>query len=92
MKKMEDKQLAVVINKEPSFNEIWYGGFIEYNDDKHQFWLIHPQGIDPNGNSYEIDVRWFFQRVPREVRAMVPYIIDAFKQKAHDDTRTEKSN
>jgi hypothetical protein len=26
-------------------------------------------------------VRWFFQRVPREVRAMVPQIIEAFKQK-----------
>lgn len=82
---MEDeKQLKVSINREPSFTEIWHEGFIEYNGEEHKFWLIHPQGVDPNGNEYEVDVRWFFQRVPREVRAMVPYIIDAFKQKAHD--------
>ena len=70
----------IVINKDFSFTEIWYEGYIEYNDDKHQFWLIHPQGVDPHGNNYEVDVRWFFQRVPREVRGMVPQIIDAFKQ------------
>ena len=87
----DDKQLAVVINKEPSFNELWFEGFVELNDEKHQFWLIHPKGVDPNGNEYEVDVRWFFQRVPREIRAMVPYIIDAFKQKAHDAT-TESNN
>jgi len=82
MKKMEDeKQLKVSINKEASFTEIWYEGFIELNGEEHKFWLIHPKGLDPYGNEYEIDVRWFFQRVPREVRAMVPYIIDAFKQK-----------
>jgi len=82
MKKMEDeKQLKVSINKEASFTEIWYEGFIELNEEEHKFWLIHPKGLDPHGNEYEVDVRWFFQRVPREVRAMVPYIIDAFKQK-----------
>jgi hypothetical protein len=86
MKKMEDKQLKVSINKEMSFVECWYEGFIEYNGEEHKFWLIHPKGTDVNGNSYEIDVRWFFQRVPREVRAMVPYIIDAFKQKVYDST------
>jgi len=81
---MEDKQIAVVINKEPSFTEIWYEGYVEHNSEKHQFWLIHPKGVDPHGNEYEVDVRWFFARVPREVRATLPYIIDAFKQKAHD--------
>ena len=81
---MEDKQLTVSINKEPSFTEVWYEGFVIYNGDEHKFWLIHPQGKDSNGNEYEVDVRWFFQRVPREIRGMVPYIIDAFKQKAHD--------
>ena len=84
MKKMEDKQIAVVINKEPSFTEIWYEGYVEHNGEKHQFWLIHPKGVDPHGNEYEVDVRWFFARVPREVRSTLPYIIDAFKQKAHD--------
>lgn len=86
MKKMEDKQLKVSINKEPSFTEVWYEGEVVYNGQEHRFWLIHPRGKDLNGNEYEVDVRWFFQRVPREVRAMIPYIIDAFKQKAHDST------
>lgn len=72
---------TIVINKEPSFTEIWHEGYIEYNGEKYQFWLIHPQGVDPHGNEYELDVRWFFQRVPREVRMMHPYIIEAFKQK-----------
>lgn len=85
---MEDKQLKVSINREPSFTEIWYEGFVELNEEEHKFWLIHPQGVDSHGYEYEIDVRWFFQRVPREVRAMLPYIIDAFKQKAHDDVTT----
>lgn len=75
---MEEQQLKVSINRAPSFTEIWYEGFIEYSEETHKFWLIH------HGNEYEIDIRWFFQRVPREVRAMVPYIIDAFKQKVHD--------
>lgn len=70
----------IVINKSPSFTEIWHEGFIEIKDEQHKFWLIHPQGKDPNGLEYEIDIRWFFQRVPMEVRRMVPQIIDAFKQ------------
>lgn len=77
---MEDKQIAVVINKEPSFTEIWYEGYVELNEQEHRFWLIHPNGVDPNGNEYNIEVKWFFQRVPREVRSMYPYIIDAFLQ------------
>ena len=70
----------IVINKEPSFTEIWREGHVEHNGEQHKFWLIHPQGVDPNGYEYEIDVRWFFQRVPREVRALHPQIIEAFKQ------------
>lgn len=78
---MEDeKQLKVSINRAPSFTEIWYEGFIEYNEEAHKFWLIHPQGVDPNGNEYNVEVKWFFQHVPREVRSMHPYIIDAFLQ------------
>lgn len=88
----DDKQLKVSINKEPSFTEIWYEGHIELNGEEHKFWLIHPKGLDPYGNEYEIDIRWFFVKVPREVRAMAPYIIDAFKQKAYDDSRTKESN
>jgi hypothetical protein len=81
---MNNETLTVEINKDMSFVECWYEGKIQYNEEAHKFWLIHPQGKDPNGNEYEVDIRWFFQRVPREVRAMVPYIIDAFKQKAND--------
>jgi hypothetical protein len=75
-----EQQKKIVINKEPAFTEIWHEGFIEHNDEKHYFWLIHPQSFDENGNQYELEVRWFFQKVPREVRAMHPYIIEAFKQ------------
>ena len=85
---MNNETLTVEINKDMSFVECWYEGKIQYNGEEHKFWLIHPQGVDPNGYEYEIDVRWFFQRVPREVRAMLPYIIDAFKQKAHYDVTT----
>jgi hypothetical protein len=75
-----EKTNKIVINKQISFSENWYEGFIEYKDEEHKFWLLHPKGADVNGNEYEIDIRWFFQRVPREVRAMVPQIIEAFKQ------------
>jgi len=78
---MDTNMTKIVINKEPSFTEIWREGFIEHNNEQHKFWLIHPQGVDPNGNEYEVDVRWFFQRVPKEVRSMIPQIIEAFKQK-----------
>lgn len=74
----------IVINKEPSFYEIWHEGYVEHEGEKHQFWLIYPQGVDPHGNRYECEVRWFFQRVPREVRAMYPSIIEAFKQTLKD--------
>lgn len=73
-------ETKITINKEPSFNEIWREGHIEYNGKKHYFWLIHPQGIDVNGHHYEMEVRWFFSKVPREVRALYPQIIEAFKQ------------
>ena len=75
----------IVINKEPSFYEIWHEGKVVHEGKEHPFWLIHPKGLDINGNEYEIDVRRFFQRVPREVRALIPQIIEAFKTKAQDD-------
>lgn len=75
----------IEINKEPSFYEIWHEGKVLHEGKEHLFWLIHPKGVDINGNEYELDVRWFFQRVPREVRALIPQIIEAFKTKAQDD-------
>ncbi len=82
--------LEITINKEPSFTEIWHEGYITYNSQKHYFWLIHPQNVDDKGDPYELEVRWFFQRVPREVRAMHPYIIESFKQTLND-TRTKQN-
>lgn len=73
--------VEISINKTPSFQEVWYEGFIEHKEKKHYFWLIHPQGLDPNGEEYELEVRWFFSRVPREVRALYPQIIEAFKER-----------
>ena len=71
---------AITINKTPSFSEIWHEGHIEHEGKYHYFWLIHPQGLDTNGEEYDCEVRWFFSRVPREVRALYPQIIEAFKQ------------
>jgi len=48
--------------------------------ERHYFWLINPNGVDPRGNEYAPEVRWFFARVPREVRVMYNSIIEAFKQ------------
>jgi hypothetical protein len=87
---MGTNNLKISINKECSFTEVWYEGYVEYNNEIYQFWLLHPQGVDARGNEYEVEVRWFFQRVPREVRAMQPYIIDAFKNKP-DDRRKEEN-
>jgi len=77
---MSEEQKKIVINKEPAFTEIWHEGYIEYNDDRHYFWLIYPQNPDENSNQYEPEVRWFFARVPKEVRVMYNSIIEAFKQ------------
>lgn len=71
---------AITINKEPSFHEIFHEGHIEHEGKYHHFWLVHPQGLDVNGHHYEIEIRWFFSKVPREIRALYPQIIEAFKQ------------
>ena len=73
-------QIKISINKDLSFVEEYREGFVEYNGEEHKFWIVYPKGVDPNGNEYEIDVKWFFQRVPREIRAMNYQIIEAFKQ------------
>ena len=71
---------AITINKEPAFNEIHYEGHVEHEGKYHYFWLVYHQGLDVNGHGYEIEIRWFFSRVPREIRALYPQIIEAFKQ------------
>jgi hypothetical protein len=80
MEKQNEEVNQIVINKEHSFVEVWHEGYIESNGERHYFWLIDPQGVDPRGNEYAPEVRWFFARVPREVRAMYNSIIEAFKQ------------
>jgi hypothetical protein len=75
------KEMQILVNKTPSFTEVWYEGFVEFEDKKHYFWLIYPQGKDEKGESYETELRWFFSSVPREVRAMYPKIIESFKSK-----------
>jgi hypothetical protein len=80
-KDKEEEVSRIVINKDPSFVEVWHEGYIESKGERHYFWLIDPQGVDPRGNEYAPEVRWFFARVPREVRVMYNSIIEAFKQK-----------
>jgi len=80
MEKQNEEVNQIVINKEHSFVEVWHEGYIESNGERHYFWLIDPQGVDRRGNEYAPEVRWFFARVPREVRAVYNSIIEAFKQ------------
>tara|TARA_R110000868_G_scaffold294421_4_gene555003 strand:- start:171 stop:410 length:240 start_codon:yes stop_codon:yes gene_type:complete len=75
-----EKENQIVINKTPSFTEVWREGYVEHEGKQHKFWLIVPEGVDSEGYEYEIEIRWFFQKVPREVRAMYSYIIEAYKQ------------
>ena len=77
----ESHKLAEInINKESSFVEIWYEGFIKFEGKEHRFWLIWPRNTDDKGEPYELQVRWFFQKVPREVRMLESTIIENFKQ------------
>jgi hypothetical protein len=78
--KMEQKS-EISINKIPSFSENWHEGYIEYDGVQHKFWLIDPKRQNPEDYDYELEVRWFFKNVPREVRMMYSLIIESFKQK-----------
>lgn len=61
---------TIALNKTPEFTEVWYSGYVEFRGEKHEFWLVDPQGTDSKGNDYEVDVKWFFKVVPREVRKL----------------------
>jgi len=89
---MSEELNQIVINKEPSFTEVWHEGYIESKGERHYFWLINPQGVDSRGNEYAQEVRWFFARVPREVRAMYNSIIEAFKQTENDSTNSARDS
>lgn len=82
-----NKQVKVEINKKESFVEYWYEGSVTINNNKYMFWLINPTGFDEEGREYEIEIRWWFKQVPREIRSMSAQIINDFKQQQYD-TRT----
>lgn len=85
-KRMEnEKMISIAVEKEPAFVETWYEGYIEYDGQKYQFWLI-----DPEGSDYEVECRWFFKTVPREVRMMYNSIIESYKQ-IKNERRSEKN-
>ena len=83
------KEAAVHVSTKPAFIEVWYEGYVEYNEKKFQFWLIDPQGEDQVGNEYEMEVRWFFKNIPIEVRAIHNQILEQYKH-IKNDTRTDK--
>jgi hypothetical protein len=76
--------MTVSINKKPSFTEIWHEGSVMYGDKEYNFWLINPRGLDDQGREYEMEVRWWFKQVPKEIRAMSEQIIKDFKENRHD--------
>ncbi len=80
----EEKNVVVTINRQPSFTEIWYEGSVTYEGKDYNFWLINPRGLDNQGREYEMEVRWWFKQVPREIRAMGDQIIKDFKDNRHD--------
>ena len=89
-----EEEITVSINRQPSFTEIWHEGVVIYNETEYMFWLINPRGLDDQGREYEIEIRWFFKQVPREIRAMSEQIIKDFKENRHDNpnsTRDSKS-
>jgi hypothetical protein len=83
------KEAAVHVSTKPAFTEVWYEGYVEYDEKKFQFWLIDPQGEDQFGNEYEMEVRWFFKNIPKEVRAIHNQILEQYKH-IKNDTRTDK--
>ena len=80
----EEKMVTVEINRRPSFTEIWYEGSVTYEGKDYNFWLINPRGLDDQGREYEMEIRWWFKQVPREIRAMSETIIKDFKENRHD--------
>jgi len=79
-----EKPITIAIEKTPAFTETWYEGFVEYDGKRHQFWII-----DPENSDYEVECRWFFKSVPREVRMMYNHIIETYKA-IKDDRRKNK--
>lgn len=68
-----ERHVTIAVEKTPAFTETWYEGYVELDGEKYQFWLIDPDGAD-----YEVEVRWFFKKVPMEVRRMYDNIVNAY--------------
>ena len=81
---MNQESVTVSINRQPSFTEIWYEGSVNFQGKDYNFWLINPRGLDDQGREYEMEIRWWFKQVPREIRAMSETIIKDFKENRHD--------
>lgn len=79
-----EDMITVSINRTPSFTEIWYEGSVTHAKKEYSFWLINPRGLDEQGREYEMEVRWWFKQVPKEIRAMSEQIIKDFKENQHD--------
>lgn len=86
---MRKELTNVYVSGKPAFTEVWYEGYIEDGDIKHQFWLIDPQGEDQYGNEYEMEVRWFFKNVPAKIRAAHDQILQQYKYKKNDTRNNE---
>jgi hypothetical protein len=71
-------EVEVSIDRKPSIVEVWYEGYVKFDDQEYRFLLIDPQTPDPAGNAYEIEVRWFFKQVPMEVRRMSEQITQQY--------------
>lgn len=81
---MSSESVTVSINRQPSFTEIWYEGTVNFQGKDYNFWLINPRGLDDQGREYEMEIRWWFKQVPKEIRAMSETIIKDFKENRHD--------
>jgi hypothetical protein len=88
---MGEIQATVSINKNSSFTEIFYEGFVEFNKREYNFWLVNPRGLDEQGREYEIEVRWWFKRVPVEVRGMHDQIVEAYYE-SQNKKQNDKGN
>lgn len=77
-----ERNVTIAVEKTPAFTETWYEGYVELDGVKHQFWLI-----DPVGGDYEVEVRWFFKNIPKEVRALYNNIVSAYHNIKKDRER-----
>ena len=80
----EEPVMQIAIKKTPEFVEVWFEGMVMYEGENYQFWLVDPQSLDPNGNQYEPEVKWFFKNIPREVRMAANEIVKHYLERNDD--------